>query len=202
MDMRIKYIFCFLFIFIGTYAFATFQTPDRLIYNGRRYLLYNPHFENEYPMGGSPMENYFYRFPEKRPKKWDTGLYRGYIATFEIIENELWVIDIQTRSSESIIEECLDGKSKMKIDWYNGLLLLPIYGFYSDDYKLLEIENGNFIREIDLLKEHYFIYRDMQDELFKRPHSYLRIINKKKYMGLPSELLDYFKNVYNRRFSK
>jgi hypothetical protein len=41
------------------------------------------------------MEEYFIEFPENRPPAPFSALWRGYIATYEIIDNELWVIEIK-----------------------------------------------------------------------------------------------------------
>ena len=62
-----------------------------------------------------PMENYFEYFPEKRPQWSRTNLWRCYVATFEIIDDELWVIDIKNSQNVSITNECLDGSDRMKI---------------------------------------------------------------------------------------
>jgi hypothetical protein len=135
--MKIRYILLFIFYIQSFSLFATRQTPDNFIYNNR-----------EYKINENPMEYFFNQYPEKRPPFQDTGLYRGYIATFELINNELWVIDIQIRRSErinnrtvtrliSIIEECLDGANRIKIDWYDGILTFPIiYGLRNSNYKI------------------------------------------------------------------
>jgi hypothetical protein len=160
----------------GLFLFATIQIPDILIYNG-----------NEYSLIENPMEIYFNQFPEKRPKWPHTALWRGYIATFEFIQNELWVIDIKkyegseiidgnyTEKYTSMINECLDGKDRMKIDWFNGLLALLIesrhieYGSTYEFSTIIEIENGNFQREVDMNYDQYIE---------------LRIKNRKEYESL------------------
>jgi hypothetical protein len=106
-----KYIIFSIFFFQSFLLFATIQEPDILLYNGREYRIWE-----------EPMEIFFEQFPEKRPEWSRTNLWRGYVATFEIIQNELWVIDIKNSQNISIINEILDGRDRMKIDWYNGTL--------------------------------------------------------------------------------
>jgi hypothetical protein len=201
-----KYIVFLLFITQGLYLFATAQVPDVLIYN-----------EKEYALTVNPMETYFKKYPEKRPRMPHTALWRGYVATFEIIHNELWVIDIKKYESEmingkynskyvSIINECLNGKDRMKIDWYNGLLVLPQgelveyvhmgYGSTYEYYKLIEIENGNYIKEFNLNYEQYDRYRDAQYELYKKTKNYEEIYNTLNNGTMPDEILNYFIKIY------
>ncbi len=56
-------------------VFATAQHPDYIIYKGK-----------EYSMHSNPMEEYFEKYPDKRPKGgiMSTGLWRGYIATLRL----------------------------------------------------------------------------------------------------------------------
>jgi hypothetical protein len=159
-----------LFLVQGFHLFATEQQPDILIYNGERYNL------TIYPM-----EYYFKNFPEKHPLRLrssppPTSLYRGYIATFEIIQNELWVIDLKNSNNVSIINEVLNGLDRMKVDWFNGRLVIPqgslvIYMTY-ERYIILQIQNGNFIREININNEQYIELRGMQFEQYKQTEAY------------------------------
>ncbi|MDR1251050.1 MAG: hypothetical protein LBK62_02675 [Treponema sp.] len=165
----------------------------------------------------NPMETYFNKFPEKRPPMPHTALWRGYVATFEIIQNELWVIDIEKYESEiidgkysskyvSIINQCLDGKDRMKVDWFNGLLVLPQgelvdyvhmgYGSTYEYYTLIEIENGNYLREFNLNNEQYTKYRNAQYEIYKRTEEYREIFDQLNDGTMPEEMLEYFIKIY------
>jgi len=178
----------------GFYLFATAQAPDVIIYNG-----------NEYPLIVNPMETYFNEFPEKRPRPLleSSNLWRGYIATFEIIQNELWVVDIkiQGRASAagdrrintewvSVIHEVLDGNNRMKIDWLNGLLIIPqgriiryVHMGYASTYErylILEIHNGNFIKELNMDNIQFEEFRERQFELFRQTEEYRRLFERMK----------------------
>jgi hypothetical protein len=197
-----KYIVLLLFMIQGLYLFATAQASDFLIYNGKKFAL-----------TVNPMEPYFNKYPEKRPRR-SAASWRGYVATFEIIHNELWVIDIEKDGSEmingkynvSIIKECLNGKDRMKVDWYNGLLVLPQgklieyvhmgYASTYEYYKLIEIENGNYIKEFTLNYEQYDRYRDAQYELYKKTKNYEEVYNILNDGTMPDEILNYFIKIY------
>ncbi|MEO1516272.1 MAG: hypothetical protein AAFV95_14715 [Bacteroidota bacterium] len=66
--------------------FATAQYPDVIIFEGKKYMLYT-----------NPMEPYFEKHPDKKPKGGisSTGLRRGYVTTFVVRENELYLKDIE-----------------------------------------------------------------------------------------------------------
>lgn len=68
-------------LFFGVNVFATGQEPDRIIFKGQEYMLFS-----------NPLETYFKKYPDKRPTRGfeSTGLWRGYIATFEVRNNRLF----------------------------------------------------------------------------------------------------------------
>ena len=204
-----KNIFFIVFLVQGFYLFATTQLTDCLIYNGV-----------EYKLNVNPMEPYFDKFPEKRPPITTSLLGNGYVATFEIVQNELWVIDIKkieiiiidnklTSRNITIINECLDGQDRMKVDWFNGLLTIPQGNIVENAYlgsgttyeyfKLMEIENGNYIREFDLNYERYYRYRDAQYEMYKQTDAYKNLINKYSET-LPEEMLDSIIRTYSTEY--
>jgi hypothetical protein len=160
----------------GLYLFATPQESDAIIYNGKKYeLILNLQF---------PMETYFNEFPEKRPQAIWTSLWRGYVATFEIIENELWVIKIEKYNDSheriNITNECLNGNERMKIYWFNGLFVLPHgerveiipHASTYEYYKIIEIHNGNFVKELNINNNQFVEFRDRQFEIYKQTEEY------------------------------
>ena len=80
-------------ISINTQLFATAQESDKLILNNKTERLF-----------ANPLESIFFKNPELKEKyntiisKYDvlisTGCWRGYIATFEIIDSELYIVDL------------------------------------------------------------------------------------------------------------
>jgi len=65
---------------------ATAQQPDVIMYKGKRYNL-----------NSNPLEFYFKKHPDKRPKTdiINTSLWRGYVATFEVIKDQIYLISVE-----------------------------------------------------------------------------------------------------------
>ena len=163
--------------------FATPQYPDKILYN-----------DIEYSLETNPLEQYFNKNQDTRPKGGveSTGLWRGYVATFEIIENQLYVKDVQIqiynekdKSFEwiSVIDEIFPGLSERKIDWYNGILTLPygelityVHEGYSstfENYILIEIADGKSIKSKNINYKEYETFKGKQFEIFKKSKRYI-----------------------------
>ena len=168
----------------STAVFGTIQIPDKLIYKGKEYDLHT-----------NPLESYFKKYPDKRPDKnrfAATNLWRKYVATFEIIDNQLFLKDIEITNGDtidkkgcyhtvwkSVLNEVFPNQELIKIDWFTGLLSLS-YNEVSD-YRyayhiLLEIENGEIRKEKTLgdykkLKE----FEEKQLQAFKETEEYEKI---------------------------
>jgi len=152
-------------------VFATAQAPEKLIYQGK-----------EYSLQTHPLAKYFEKHPEKKPDTggmWNTALSRGYVATFEIKNKELFLKDIHADKYskeknqwewKSVLAEVLDGKPEMKIDWFSGVLRIPEgkriayvhQGYLStyEKYLFIEIKEGNFVREVRMPHEKYTKFID------------------------------------------
>jgi hypothetical protein len=158
-----------LFTTVSINLYATAQVPDIIILEGKKFELHT-----------NPLEAYFSIYPEKRPKnnmKW-SSLWRGYRATFEIVNKELFLKDIEIQiltgnipenyKSEwkSIFNEYINDVSILRMNWYTGLLIIPNgklinyvhMGYEStyENYIIIEIENGV------LLKEYRIDYREYE----------------------------------------
>ena len=135
--------------------FASGQIADTLIYNrSKRYL-------HTYPL-----EPYFEKYPDKRPKTKSscTGLWRHYVATYEIKNNQLYLIDIQTMivnksgsfTYKSVINKIFPNSKTTKAVWFTGVMVVcygKIIEYETFDHAvyenniLIEVENGNVIKE-------------------------------------------------------
>ena len=165
-----KYIFLvILILFISCNASATAQMPDKIIYKGKEYALHS-----------NPMEEYFEKYPDKKPKRgiMSTALWRGYVAIFEVKDNQLLLKDIKimveneslkdkfSTKWESVMMEIFPNQATIKIDWITGLLIIPHgklvnyvhmgYGSTYENYILLEISKG------ELQKEKKFGYKEYE----------------------------------------
>jgi hypothetical protein len=179
-------------VFVSLLSFSAMATPqfsDRIIYKGT----------TEYGLISNPLEQYFELFPEKRLKPIEfkhngyveisisSALHRGYIATFEIIDNQLYVKDIVMphpgkEDYVSVIHRLFPDSESRKADWYSGFLLISYgelvrythmdYASLYESYKLLEIVNGELIFTESLDTEEYKKFRDRQFEIYKRTDEY------------------------------
>lgn len=183
-----KALFSFVFTCLfSILVFATEQRPDKIIYNGKEYSLNN-----------FILEIYFDKYPEKHPIDiglaediLNTGLWRGYIATYEVVNNELWIKDIQVYNKckdkmvcLSVIDQVFPKKEDRKITWYSGVLELvseddyilrsPYEFLKYNKYILLKInkskveknKNVTIQEYIDIKKEYYHQY--MKTRKFRR----------------------------------
>jgi hypothetical protein len=182
---------------------ATAQQPDILIYNGKKYSLYT-----------NPLEGYFRKYPDKRPKTSmiSTGNWRGYIATFEIIDSTLFLRDIEVEDDDrnglrtrSAMDEVFPGQKAVALEWFNGLLTLPYgqllkyahmgYSSAYENYRILEIRLGNLTKAKDFKHEDYIKFKGKQFELFKRTDDYKKTLSilKEKLKSSDEQLESFIK---------
>jgi hypothetical protein len=139
-------------------AFATAQSPDKLIYKGEKFALFaNP--LQDYYHSFSPADSTIYpNFDTGGITSYSTGCWRGYIATWEIKNDTLYLIKIEDCSDEgktfdlTKIFSSKVKKGRVKADWYSGELRIPkgkmveyVHMGYMSKYErelTLEIEKG------------------------------------------------------------
>jgi hypothetical protein len=180
------------------------EPSDILIHNGNKYNMGFFNIPNSFIL-----EPYFKEFPQKRPFYENDTLYRGYFAIYEIINNELWVIDIKTEVYEdgkerqfSVINECLNGEDRIKINWFCGLIHIPLgelagsiqighipYPIY-ENYFLIEVQNGNVTRELYLNNDQYIEFRKRQFELFRQTDEYIEMFERLRIRNVSEEEIE------------
>jgi len=197
-----KTLFSFIFLAIFAFkGFATAQYPDKILYQGKEYDLYS-----------NPMEAFFEKNPDKKPKGGanSTALWRGYVATFEIRDNILYVKDIKIQLSsnewKSVLSEVFPNQKNIKVDWQTGILVVPhgklvqyLHRGYESTYEkyiLLEISQGNLTKEKQLSLKEYEIFKEKQFEAFKKTTQYTTIKEELKAKGNT----DYSIDSYLKRF--
>ena len=150
----------------------TIQISDGLIYEGQTYAMSN-----------ELLRDYFIKFPERQPSTdvVSTALWRGYIATFEIKKDELFVVELDVMTGKEldtapILEKAFPDGTKM--DWYSGLIRIDEFGGYLDKeprdgiFEFLEIYQGVLIQkrvmnyeELQRFKEEQYEYFLISDEV-------------------------------------
>ncbi len=140
-----KITLLFFLILLPANVLATIQAPDELTYKGETK-----------PMLTNPLEQYFETHP--RPEgvfnALCSAIWRGYIATWEIKENNLYLVNLKEGGCEANAPEIPLSKifrnqqSPVKASWYSGVLKIPIRnGSIYEKELILTIENGVLINE-------------------------------------------------------
>jgi hypothetical protein len=188
-------------VLIQTLTFATAQMPDRIIYNGQQFSLHT-----------NPLEPFFEKHPDKRPHGFgSTALWRGYVATFEIVDEELRLKDIEVRRQVgkeydkwiSVIHEVFEPGMIVKVDWFTGLLVLPYgkrtnyvhmgYGSTYRRYHVLEIDRGSFIRSRRFNGHQYERFKEQQFIAFRQTEEYKTLVESlKQNEDYSEEFIDAF----------
>jgi hypothetical protein len=120
----------------------TLQSVDRIIIKGKKY-----------PLDSYPLEDYWTEENPRPPKGIPgTSWYRGYKATWEIIDDYLYLTDIVYRApyGDKGLEYVFPNSPEKKIlaDWYSGELKVHLGDWISDDPKTntAVFESDLFIR--------------------------------------------------------
>jgi len=136
-------------------VFATAQISDQIVYNGEKHSLFS-----------EPLERYFgekHRRPDELFVFKCTACWRGYVASWEIKENHLYLTKIVegtcgADAKEIEIDRIFPGqKAPVKAVWYSGMLRIPQgkllryehmgYGSTFEKELLLTIQDGKLIDE-------------------------------------------------------
>jgi len=152
----------------------TRQIGDSLLYNGR-----------EYSLQVELLEPYFKEFPEKKPAtdSISSDLWRGYIATFEIKDDQLYISKLEIAQNSSFefktADEIFPGNNKFS--WFSGLIRIDQYGGYygyeGEDhiFEYLEIYEGNLVQKRVMEYEEFCIFKEYQYDYFKTTENYQKL---------------------------
>lgn len=174
----LKITFILLITFLSNDINATGQYPDNIVIDSKEYYIKN-----------NPLEPYFEKYPDKKPKTniMSSALHRGYIATFTLLDNKLYLIDIKIRKRKkdndksydsemvSVFNEVFPEEQKIFIDLYSGVLIvhLNIEESYENRKELLiEFKNGLETERRTYDSEKFKKFIDAQFELYKTTEEY------------------------------
>jgi len=209
---------------VASTAFATMQIPDRAIHDGKEYEL-------ETFGIGYLMESYFKEHPDKHPRGGtiSTALYRGYVATCEVKDRQLFLKDIVIDSGDrdtakdgeyrslweltrwkSVMSQVFPDKKPPKMDWVSGLLVLKhpfkvgVVEEGRKEYIVWEIDKGDIKKEVPFTeRQAYEEFKTRQFEAFKKTDGYEKAVAKRKERGAPEENIDsslrYFITLYTSK---
>jgi len=166
-------------------ANATGQYPDKIIIDGKEYSIRN-----------NPLEPYFEKYPDRKPTTniLSSALHRGYIATFTLIDNRLYLIDIKINKNKkdsdkkwetemvSVFNQVFPDEDKILMDFYSGILVVYLNlekSFENTSRLLIEFQNGIEQEKRTYGNEKYEEFMDAQFELYKQTDKY-----KKEFIEL------------------
>ncbi len=152
------------------------------------------------------LNDYFKLFPEKyfSPKYVISALWRGYIATFEISNDQLFVKKIEILSDRDFNFELFkEFDYKKPCDWYSGFIRIDAFrGEFDDEqnteatYEFLEIKNGN-LKKIHCLNFKDFIeFKNNLYAKFKKTDEYNDLFLRWKTSELDE--LEIEEHIYSR----
>ncbi|NCQ58904.1 MAG: hypothetical protein GW794_13885, partial [Flavobacteriales bacterium] len=178
MRNELKIIFFLLLSFVFMDANATGQYPDKIIIDGKEYSIRN-----------NPLEPYFEKYPDRKPTTniLSSALHRGYIATFTLIDNRLYLIDIKINKNKkdsdkkwetemvSVFNQVFPDEDKILMDFYSGILVVYLNlekSFENTSRLLIEFQNGIEQEKRTYGNEKYEEFMDAQFELYKQTDKY------------------------------
>lgn len=200
--MKTIKIITLLLLIITSSIFATAQYPDKVLYDGKEYNLHT-----------NPMEAYFTKYPDKKPKGgvMSTALWRGYVATFYFKENNLVLKDIEIEiwdekedktTWKSVKNGIVIKGEDFLIDWFTGILVLPYgelvnyvhmgYGSTYSNYILLEVKKGKITGKRNFDYKQYENFKEKQFQEFKKTDAYNKHMTELKKENQSQEFIDSF----------
>ncbi len=155
------------------FSHATLQIPDQIIYEGELYELKT-----------YPLYQVFRVSPTILPESevFTTALWRGYRAIFEVVGDQLTVVDIGIKAFDgadelgfdtffvSVIDEVFPDQADRLMQWYTGVLAFPKVHF--ERYVMLRVEGGRIITKVEFSRDEYLRYRQRQLDEFRSAEHY------------------------------
>jgi len=153
-------------------------------------------------MHTNPLEDYIYQdgYSGKCPygEVQLSACWRGYVATFEIKDDQLFLNDIQVQDDwddgwsngwRSAMNDVFPGQDTVKAEWFSDILVLPRdevvqfvhmgYATTYERYTILKIEKGNLIGTTEMPLGEYMTFEE------KREHDYW--LSERKRMSAMTE---------------
>lgn len=169
---------------------ASVYTPDKLLYNGKEYSIVDSKYLSHFFIDKAD-------HTEMTPDGeiiLSTAPRQGYIGTFRIEDNQLYVTAIQKYymedmqiKRENAYASLFPNTTRTKAEWVSGLMLageVPEEGFKNGDspksYILLEIKDGTIIKERKLSKKELNNFKKKQYQSFKNTEEYTTVFNQLK----------------------
>jgi hypothetical protein len=195
---------------------ATAQRGDNLRLDGKEYGIYT-----------NPLEPFLQENPGKLPKSdvISTGLWRGYVATWEVKDRMLLLVDVQILHSEkkpgesgfstefkSVMAQMFPENKAVAARWFSGNIIVPdgklvnyVHMGYASTYEkyiLLRIENGAVIRQWTTDASGFIKFRDAQFAAYKKTEEFRKALAETAKEGSmsPKENEEFLRQYYSERY--
>lgn len=170
---------------ISPAATATAQVSDELIVQGKTFAL-----------NTNPLE------AQLEAKQWKPPLeavissanWRGYVATWEIKNDKLYLIEATILVSDptdeheyrrkTITNDLYPGLSEVFADWYTGALIVPDgemthyvhmgYGSSFDHYQVYRVRAGEIVEHLSMTGVEFEAYRERKFAAFQKTEAYAK----------------------------
>ena len=165
-------------------ARATAQSGDVLIVGGQ-----------EHSIQTNPLEDLFETKPSLRPKSEviSTSLWRGYIATWQLSDGKLCLIDVEIKRRKpdvekfeaelhSVMFEMFPQQSCVLADWYTGYVIVPHgdlveyvhtgYASTFEQYTVYTMVRGTQTKERRMNRKQFRRFRKSQFRAYKKTDKY------------------------------
>jgi hypothetical protein len=164
---------------------ATAQLSDLLIVKGK-----------EFALNTNPLE------AELQKKQWtppedaliSSANWRGYLATWEIKDDKLFLKDVTIAVSDpkdehgaigkSITGDLYPGAAEVFADWYTGALIVPDgkmtryvhmgYGSSFDHYQVFRVQAGKVVEHLSMTGAEFEAYKERKFAAFRKTDAYAK----------------------------
>ena len=157
----------------------TAQIRDKILYKG-----------NQYYLATEPLRPYLEAMDINYPGT-STGNYRGYVASWEVREDKLYLIELMIPGFTPEMdreEDLFPGEEKTFAEWYTGKLRIPhgevleyVHNAYGSIYEkelFLRFLNGKLIGESEEDNRKEYEERLAREKQYKQENENKKIVNR------------------------
>ena len=216
MSKAVRLGVCGIVVLCAIFVFATAQEGDILILDGKKYSIYT-----------NPLEPFLRKNPEKLPKPEviSTANWRGYIATWEVKNDRLVLVDVEMRHAitkhgerdfstelRSVMSEMFPGQKEILADWFSGHVIIPngdlvqyVHMGYASTYEkyiLLRVERGLVTRKWEADTAGFIKFRDAQFAAYKKTEEYRQALERTSKGGSRNSMQneEFLREYYSERY--
>lgn len=214
MTHTLKQFFLTIAFILPGCALATAQFPDIIHIDGTEHALNTnplaPHLEH---IGWTPPVDAVI----------SSANWRGYIARWEVKDDQLLLIDVTVRIdgvargelvTKSLFEDMFPWASDGVVaNWYSGALIVPQgkmtnyvhmgYGSSYESYQVLRIESGQVIEHLELSDDEFEEYRDIKFKEFTSTAEFKESLDEMREgpdAMTEEQILDFMRSFYAERY--